>query len=258
MDDSTIRTLEKLAFRAWPAEVVEDIDGWSARWTRGVTRRGNSVSPRELRPGVSSSPAALEKRIDRVEQFYTSHGLDPLFQVGKFASPPDLDSHLAKRGYEIEAAVSAQMATPRQIASSVSDTGWSAGRVDTSVSDAWLAVGANGSRFKDVPEVLQGFLKRIGGRARFALAFLDGEPACAALLVCEPPWAGLYAMVTAAQFRRRGVGRQLMRGIADWAPTEWVSQVYLLVEDDNEAARELYGRCGFVPQYSYHYRRRRG
>ncbi len=255
VDDADIEALEAVAFRAWPAETVADMDGWRVRWTHGVTRRGNSVSPLEC---TIAGEASLSERIDRVERFYADRDLEPLFQLGARPHPADLDDHLAARGYETEAGVTVQVATPADVVSALYATGDGEARVDDAVTDAWLAVAAKKSRFRDVPHVLEGFLERIGGRARFPLAFINGEPACAALMVCEPPWAGLYAMVTAPGFRRRDAGRQLMRAIGEWAPTESLSRLYLLVEDENGAARALYDRAGFLPQYAYHYRRLRG
>lgn len=258
VDDAGIAALERIAFRAWPAETVEDIGGWSARFTRGVTRRGNSVAPLDGDLLGPADPATLPDRIDRVERFYADRKLEPLFQLGAQPQPGDLDARLAARGYETEAAVTVQIATPSDIVSTLAPARTESTRVDPGVTSTWLDVAVKESRFKDVPEVFEGFLQRIGDRALFPLARIDGKPACAALLVCEPPWAGLYAMVTAPEFRRRGVARRLMRGIGEWAQAASLAQLYLLVEDDNDAARSLYRGAGFRPQYAYHYRRLRG
>src|SRR5260370_24946957 len=59
--------LEELAFAAWPAEEVERADGWRLRWTRGVTRRANSVWPNE-----ATGDAPLSDRIARAEAFYAA------------------------------------------------------------------------------------------------------------------------------------------------------------------------------------------
>ncbi len=255
VEQADIEALERTAFRAWPAETVVDMDGWNVRWTQGMTRRGNSVAPLEC---TGEDDASLSDRVDRVELFYADHQLEPLFQLGACPKPASLDNHLAARGYEVEAGVTVQVATPRAVLTALTATSDAETQVEETVTDAWLEVAAKKSRFKEVPHILEGFLERIGGRARFPLALIDGEPACAAIMVCEPPWAGVYAMVTAPEFRRRGLGQEVMRAIGEWAPTESLSHLYLLVEDDNEAARALYGRAGFMPQYAYHYRRLRG
>ena len=255
MNSEDIAALERIAFRAWPAETVVDEGGWSVRWTHGVTRRGNSVAPLDWK---SQDQVAFSERMDRVERFYADHSLEPLFQLGAQPKPADLDARLAARGYDVEAGVTVQVATPDEVATALATSSHGSARVDDTVTDAWLDLVAKKSRFKEVPEVLEGFLERTGGRARFPIAFINGEPACGALIVCEPPWAGLYAMVTAPEFRRRGAGRHLIRAIGEWAPTESLSHLYLLVEDDNEAARALYRQAGFLAQYAYHYRRLRG
>lgn len=252
MSPTEVLRLEAAAYRAWPAAEVVDLGGWKLRHTEGVTRRGNSVSPRAIQGGM-----LLEARIGKVEAFYQSRGLAPLFQLGGCPVPQDLDATLERRGYAIEAEVTVQTAAPGRVLGHVPDFGFTCVTTN-SPTDAWRSVAVGESRFAAVPRVLDGFLERLKGRCRFVLASRRGAPACAALLVLEPPYVGLFSMVTAPRHRRQGAGRAVVRAAATWAEAQpRCSQMYLLVESDNAPAVALYRQSGFVAQYGYHYRRLR-
>ncbi|GAA2760563.1 GNAT family N-acetyltransferase [Actinopolymorpha rutila] len=52
-------------------------------------------------------------------------------------------------------------------------------------------------------------------------------------------------LVVTANYRRRGVGLQLMQQLETWARDQGAATVTLNVHDQNSAARELYRRRGF-------------
>ena len=47
--------------------------------------------------------------------------------------------------------------------------------------------------------------------------------------------------------QRRGLGSRLVGGLLEVAQRRGVRSIYLEVRDSNQAARQLYGKCGFVP-----------
>jgi ribosomal protein S18 acetylase RimI-like enzyme len=55
-------------------------------------------------------------------------------------------------------------------------------------------------------------------------------------------------------FRRRGYAGAVFRRLVDWARRHGAAQVYLQVEDDNEAALALYRPHGGERVYGYWYR----
>ncbi|PSL57896.1 ribosomal protein S18 acetylase RimI-like enzyme [Saccharothrix carnea] len=56
----------------------------------------------------------------------------------------------------------------------------------------------------------------------------------------------LYSMWVKPEFRRRGVGEALVGDVLAWAREHGWSRVRLRVFQDNETARRLYARLGFV------------
>ena len=67
-------------------------------------------------------------------------------------------------------------------------------------------------------------------------------------------WAGLTAIEVAPGHRRRGLATTVTAALAAQAAERGAGQVYLQVEDGNEAARALYRRIGFTAHHDYHYR----
>jgi GNAT superfamily N-acetyltransferase len=54
--------------------------------------------------------------------------------------------------------------------------------------------------------------------------------------------------------RRRGVARQILATIGEWAAAHGAPRLYLQAEESNHAARRLYESMGFTPLTTYHYR----
>src|SRR5690242_8028712 len=101
-----VRTLEELAFRAWPAEEVRVFEGWRLRFTHGVTNRANSVWP-----NVSEGALPLAARVREVESFYRARGVPAQFQITDAAQPDGLDAFLAEHGYVVRLPVGVQTAS---------------------------------------------------------------------------------------------------------------------------------------------------
>lgn len=56
----------------------------------------------------------------------------------------------------------------------------------------------------------------------------------------------LIAMWTAPEARGRGAGRALVESVVAWARDRNAPDLHLWVIDENEPARRLYERCGFI------------
>lgn len=62
----------------------------------------------------------------------------------------------------------------------------------------------------------------------------------------HPPEMDIVNIAVATNHRRRGLGRILVRSLLDEARGAGISSVFLEVREGNEAARHLYGNCGFT------------
>lgn len=258
---SVQRELEEAVVESWPAAECLQLDGWLLRASGGPTHRGNSAAT--LAAGTALS---LEERLASTEAWYRARGLAPQLQIGPCAAPAELDAVLEQRGYRRTGAAVLMTAT----AASVSQLAQEAPlrtRIEGKPGAAWRSIAAGSSRFASSPEVLDGFLARLGERVSCATAWLDtadepGKPmapaestaAAIGLGIRWRSWLGVYAMHTRPEQRRRGAARALLLALARHALTQGVADLYLLMEPSNVAARALYTQCGFQDLYGYHYR----
>jgi predicted GNAT family acetyltransferase len=67
-------------------------------------------------------------------------------------------------------------------------------------------------------------------------------------------WAGLTAIETDPDHRRRGLATAVSAALAALAVSRGATGLYLQVEDDNAAAHQLYAGMGFADHHRYHYR----
>jgi ribosomal protein S18 acetylase RimI-like enzyme len=241
-----IRVIERSAYAAWPAEEVSELDGWRMRFTHGVTRRGNSVWT-----NACAGDLALPDRIAEVERFYRSRQLSPSFQITPLTAPGGLDDELVRCGYLIDAPVSIQTADACRIAAL---PGTLRVRVERVPFDDWFEISARRGRFSLVTSVYRALLERIGSRAIYALAEVDGQPAAVGLGVLGDGWMGIFSMLSLAEHRRKGAGMRVLSALASGARESGIDHLYLQVERDNGPAVEMYRRAGFVELYGYHYR----
>src|SRR5579863_5674050 len=91
--NETLRRLERLHVRAWPASETERIDGWLWRWSGGGSQRANSVST------IDFTGNDVVAALDRVEARYRAKQAPSQFHTYDFAQPSGLPALLTARGY---------------------------------------------------------------------------------------------------------------------------------------------------------------
>lgn len=240
-----VRTIDELAFNAWPAPVCQVVDGWVHRYGWGATRRANSAWP---------APAAegdLEARIDAVASAYRRWGAPPRVQVtdGLVAG---LDEHLAERGWMAEGAchVMASDLTATIAATPAAATLQLAVTPDAEWIASWWGAGRGGTPPPGAERIVGLPLPSVVHARRHD----GGRWACVGRAVYERGWVGLFAIATDPEQRGRGHASALIGGLARWAVAAGARRAYLQVEVDNAAARRLFTRLGFVTVGGYHYR----
>ncbi|MCK6624772.1 MAG: GNAT family N-acetyltransferase [Anaerolineae bacterium] len=245
-----IQLLEELTANAWPAEVVQHVDGWRLRFNGNVTRRANSVYASQAGENLS-----LEEKLTIVEEFYRRRNCPPRFHICPAAQPAHLDEFLAGRGYRPDARTAIQLAPLETVLARAKTNPNYTVTIGDTFDSSWFEVFCYGEHVKPhTAEVRRGILQRIGPRAGFATVYLGHQPVAVGLGVVERGWLGLFSLVTQPEYRRQGAATVLIHALACWGQTHQANQVYLQVMADNAPALALYARLGFETLYHYHYR----
>ena len=235
--------LEELAMNAWPALSQVLYDGWVLRFAAGYTKRANSVNP------LYGSTLDLERKVLQCEALYRAAGLPAVFRLTPFSPPAGLDRVLENRGY---GRVDPSLVMYCPLEGAGARASGAAFRAVGCIDD-WLTVHA----------ILKGgpadpthgeMLRRVVPEGLFAALSDGGRPVACGLGVMEEGWLGLFDIVTGAEYRRRGFGSALVRGMLAWAQARGARHAYLQVQGDNAPAIRLYEGLGFREAYSYWYR----
>jgi ribosomal protein S18 acetylase RimI-like enzyme len=239
--------IEELAMRAWPAEIVDELDGWRLRWHRVPSRRVNSVWPNRW---GGHMPLAL--MLQRVEKFYMLRGQAVCYQICPAALPVGLDEVLDARGFE------KKTETAVQVAKTVPLLVQPGGVVEIfeTLTDDWLE-GYCLTQGEGLGQVAmrREALARVQQRAGYGMVRAEnGEPAAVGRGVLDQGWLGIFGMATGMPFRRRGYALAILKALSNWAHTHGAEHMYLQVMENNPGAQALYRKMGFETKYRYHYR----
>jgi ribosomal protein S18 acetylase RimI-like enzyme len=245
-----ITHLEELAANAWPAALVQNVDGWRLRFNWNVTRRANSVWPNE-----AGRYHPLAEKLALVEDFYARYGCPARFQICPAMQPANLDQVLRERGYSAEAHTAVQLASLQTVLTHAESNPSYQITINETFGKRWFTAFCQSEGVKGHPaEIRRGILQRIGPRAGFALLEIEQQIVTVGLGVVERGWLGLFSLTTQPQFRRQGAATALIHALAQWSQQQGASHLYLQVMANNNPALKLYERLGFEILYHYHYR----
>ena len=240
-----VQTIEELSANAWPALQILTYDGWVLRLAGGYTRRSNSVLP--LYP-AQQDPC---RKLAFVEQVYNARQLPAIFKLAGCPSNQALDDYLDTQGYRSEAYTSVQLLdlkgaagglTPDVLLSAESGATWQAAYARISGLDA-----ERQARHKQLLDAI--LLDKC-----FAWVTLEGRVVGCGLAVAQSGYVGLFDILVAPAYRRRGLGDQIVRALLGWGQQQRAHTAYLQVMCNNLPALRLYQRLGFQQVYCYWYR----
>ncbi|HLX30709.1 MAG TPA: GNAT family N-acetyltransferase [Casimicrobiaceae bacterium] len=242
--------IEEAALNALQTQQQLFFDGWLVRLSPGKAKRGRSVNPH------FGSSLPLEAKIERCERLYASRRLPALFRITPFAKPGELDDVLAQRGY---------VAFDRTLVQVAGVASPPMHNIDAPVAIEEVPIEA----FARAAGKLRGsstvqtdaHLERLAHSplAPYAIvARMDGHIVGCGQLSCEDGIAGVYDMVTAPEWRERGVATAIVTALLANARERGATCAFLQVDEHNEPALGVYRKFGFATAYVYHYRGRPG
>ena len=253
-DDALPRRVEEASLNAWPALQQMLLDGWVLRFSKGFTRRANSVTA-----VYPSTQPALEK-IRYCENLYAREGLPTYFRLTTLRDADGLDEALAERGYtqHESAHVLHRTLVTGTLAPGPGFALAPLGSFLATYTELTGLKGALGEQRSRRPRPQRpctaaccapSAAKRCSGCSPTV-----AQPVACGMAVVEGDLAGLFDIVTHPDCRRRGYGRILVQSLLAHATAMGASHAYLQVLADNAPALALYDGLGFSTLYEYWYR----
>jgi N-acetylglutamate synthase len=240
-----IKTIEELSINAWPALQTMVYDGWILRFSNGYTKRANGIYP------LYESKDELDTKIAACERVYQEQGLDVVYKMTSDVQPKELDAALAAKGYAASGYTSIQTLSLDHVRNpSTEDV-----IIHEGLTSQWLH---NFCRLNSVREEHQStmsqMLNNILPKACFISITKDQNTVACGLGVRVGDYVGLFDIVTDVQFRRQGIGEQLVLHLLKWGKRNGAKRAFLQVVLDNTPALHLYNKIGFEERYQYWYR----
>ncbi|MFZ2007840.1 MAG: GNAT family N-acetyltransferase [Stellaceae bacterium] len=249
------------SFHTWPAEEAA-INGfpplrqvvlgdWLLRFSGGVRRTANSVTPLHEPQGDLGEVVAI------AEALYRAQGQPTIFRIPSFLDPA-IDAGLAAHGYTAEGE-SCIIEGPLDpiIAAAAPFGGADAVSLEDRPTDGWFAAMARLQSQR--PEFHAGYREIVSSvvlPAAFAELAVAGAAVALAYGTIHRGMLCFESVVTDAQHRRKGYSRRVLAALARWAKREGATIATLQVEAHNTPGRTLYHSIGMTTElHRYHYRR---
>ena len=252
-DNALPRRVEEASLNAWPALQQVLLDGWVLRFSKGFTRRANSVTP------VYPSTQPAEDKVRHCENLYAREGLPTYFRLTTLRGADGLDEILAERGYARQERARV-LHRPLATGTLAPGPGYALAPLSSFLATYTELTGLKG-HLEDsgldgqaVAALHGSVLRAIRGDTVFGVLADGGQPVACGMAVVEGELAGLFDIVTHPDSRRRGYGRILVQSLLAHATAMGASHAYLQVLADNAPALALYDGLGFSTLYEYWYR----
>jgi len=229
----TLRRLERLHVRAWPAVETERIDGWLWRWSGGGSQRANSVSTIDF---IGNDIAAA---LDRVETRYRARHSPVQLQTYELSQPTELPALLNARGYGAGESTVTMLATAAPPATPRTDVA-----VTRDHTSEWLDVYLSAIT-ENRRAVNQRILERIPDPRAFFSVRRGGRVISTALCVVDAGHAVAECVATREDARGQRGADAVMRALMAWAASLGAHTIGLQVVPGNQPAMALYRRLGF-------------
>ncbi len=224
------------------------VDGWLVRFSPGKAKRARCIN------AVAEGRLPVAERLALCESVFREAGLPMFVRITPFTQPPALDATLADAGFHTIDDTRVMVAADCPGRAEPLPAGLTLERLPPADFAAQVGAlrgspagqrAAHAERLALSPVPYQGWVLR---RAD------DGHIAACGQVATESDLVGLYDVFTHPDSRGQGLARTLCSQLLARARSGGARVAYLQVEGDNEPARAVYRRLGFVDAYAYHYR----
>ncbi len=218
------------------------MQGWILRFSRGYTKRANSVNV--LTPIIGP----YEDQVKNCEVEYNKKNLPCIFRLLSFNDNAELETVLDARGYNRgdHSLVLVQDLKKK--------TCPNASLKRMKIAD-WMThyCRLSGKDPKD-HHIHVEIINKIQDDCLLAVLLKNDQEVTCGLGVIHNGLFGIFDIVTHRDQRNRGYGTELVNALLSWAVAKGAGTAYVQVIDDNKPAISLYHKLGYQPAYEYHYR----
>jgi predicted GNAT family N-acyltransferase len=238
--------IEEMSMNAWPSIKSALSKGCILRSSRGYTNRANSANPLYIRN------EDIFDVVNYAEEFYKREKLPSVFKILSLPEYSPLDQYLVDRAYDkvTETLVMKADLPEGNIADSPVT-------LEDSFSENWFQSFVRINRINESSyEIAKTMLGLITSDVIVASILQDNRIIACGYGAVEREYVGFFDIVVDQEYRGKGYGREIMKGIMGEAKRRGVKSGYLQVVEANEVALNLYTSLGFEKMYSYWYRRK--
>lgn len=242
-----ILRIEELSINAWPSLQTNLYDGWVLRFSKGYTKRANSINP------IYSSTVSLDEKIDICENTYLSKNLPVVYKITDACYPKNLDCTLESKGYRKKDETSVRILNLSDYCN-IEDI--KRLEVEYNFTQEWIDsfVICSNITEKSTVEVMTNMLKNILGDKICVKLKKGNKVVGCGFGIIEDNYVGIFDIIVDEENRGNGNGKAIMHGILKEALKKDIQRAYLQVVVGNSIAENLYEKLGFKELYKYWYR----
>ena len=240
-----LRRIDEVSLNSWPALQQLLFDGWILRFSKGYTKRANSVSP------LYEGRIPVDEKVRYCEEAYEYREMSPIFRILPFAQGTELDRYLEGLGYRIIDTTSMQYLDLRTFSLDPDENvGISIGE-----EDQWLHAFQKMAGLSERENRLHKELIRAIPSTKCLMLIREKEQIVSCGLgVVEKEFVGLFDFITLDEERNQGLGERIVTGMLSWGKQQGARHAYLQMVIGNMPAKSLYAKFNFKHMYEYWYR----
>ena len=248
-DSTLLSRIEDAGLNASAPPQQRLVDGWLVRFSPGKAKRARCVN------AVAAGRLPPAQKLALCERVFADAELPMIVRITPFTQPADLDTTLASMGLrrfdDTRVMVRSEL---HDLVARTLPEGLSMQRI--ALEPFAQTVGA--MRGSPLAQRQAHGQRLVNAAVPFTAYVLrrDGEVVACGQFALEADLVGVYDVFTSAPARGQGFAGLLCRHMLDQARAHGARHAYLQVEGDNDAARSVYHRLGFLDAYAYHYRTR--